>query len=170
MGTICHRPQYALFVQRIVKSIRKIALALLILVLSTSLNISRVGEVSPISKIQAKSEVSITIVKPVLTVLPDIFKKIAWCESKNMQFNADGSVHRGVANSQDVGKYQINEYYHLRASQALGIDIYTLEGNTKYALHLYKHEGTTPWHWSEWCWNDKNVLDSTWEVRYKQNI
>jgi hypothetical protein len=80
-------------------------------------------------------------------------KKISWCESKNRQFNADGSIHRGEINPQDVGKYQINEFYHLEASRKLGMDIYTEEGNTMYALYLYEHEGTTPWNWSKSCWS-----------------
>lgn len=95
------------------------------------------------------------IEKP-LDPLPAILKKIAWCESKNRQFNADGSVHRGEINPQDVGKYQINEHYHLEASIVLGMDIYTLEGNTEYAQYLYSTQGTTPWNWSKHCWSDPN--------------
>lgn len=92
-------------------------------------------------------------------VVKDItLKKIAWCESRNRQFNPDGTVLRGVVNSQDVGKYQINEYYHLRASQALGMDILTLNGNTAYAEHLYKTQGSKPWNWSNHCWGDPNRL------------
>lgn len=87
-----------------------------------------------------------------------------------MQFNSDGTVHRGVQNPQDVGKYQINEGYHLEASRALGIDIYTLEGNTAYALRLYKANGTRDWNWSKWCWDDQTVSSSTWALRFKQNL
>ena len=95
--------------------------------------------------------------KPEVVVVPEvppILAKIAQCESQGRQFNDDGTVHRGVQNHQDVGKYQINEKYHLKASQALGMDIYTLAGNTQYALYLYRHEGTTPWNWSKWCWGE----------------
>lgn len=83
-------------------------------------------------------------------------KKIAWCESRNLQFNPDGSVKRGVVNSQDVGKWQINEHYHLEESIRLGMDIYTLAGNTAYAQHLYSSQGNTPWNWSKDCWSDPN--------------
>lgn len=92
-------------------------------------------------------------VAPVIPQLPPIFKKIAQCESQNRQFNEDGSVHRGEINPKDIGMYQINEHYHLEASRALGMDIYTLKGNTEYALYLYEHEGTTPWNWSKHCWS-----------------
>lgn len=96
--------------------------------------------------------------KPLPTVdsVPVILKKISWCESQNRQFEKDGSIHRGKINPQDVGKYQINEYYHLATSKKKGMDIYTLEGNRTYALHLYKTQGTTPWNWSKPCWGDPN--------------
>ena len=117
-----------------------------------------------------KADLSIVTVQKPKVELPSVFKKIAWCESKNMQFNRDGSVHRGVQNPQDVGKYQINEHYHLEASRALGINIYTTEGNTEYAYRLYKANGTRDWNWSKWCWDDQSVSASTWEKRFKQNL
>ena len=82
----------------------------------------------------------------------DIMVKIAFCESGGRQFNSDGTVIRGRENPKDVGKFQINEYYHLADSKRLGMDIYTLEGNTAYAMHLYKTQGTKPWNWSKHCW------------------
>ncbi len=97
---------------------------------------------------------STPVAVPVPKPADDILKKIAWCESKNRQFNADGSVHMGEINPQDTGKYQINEHYHLEASKALGMDIYTLAGNTAYANYLFKTQGTTPWNWSKGCWSD----------------
>lgn len=86
-------------------------------------------------------------------VLPKVMQNIAKCESGNEQFNKDGSVKRGVINPRDVGKFQINEIYHLGKAKELGIDIYTAEGNTEYAMYLYKNEGTTPWDWSKPCWS-----------------
>lgn len=110
------------------------------------------------------------VVIPVEKPIPEIMKKISWCESKNLQFEADGTVHRGVINPKDVGKYQINEYYHLEASQALKMDIYTLSGNTEYALYLYGREGTTPWNWSKGCWGDQTISSEIWQLRFKENI
>jgi len=89
--------------------------------------------------------------------VPKILQNISWCESKNRQFNTDGSVYRGSINPKDVGKYQINEFYHLEASKKLGMDIYTEEGNEAYALWLYQHDGTTPWNWSKGCWGGKII-------------
>ncbi len=88
--------------------------------------------------------------------IADVMKKIRWCESHNQQFSPDGSVLRGIQNSQDVGTYQINEKYHLADSIRLGYDIHTLEGNLAYADFLYRNQGTTPWNWSRHCWADPN--------------
>ena len=85
--------------------------------------------------------------------IPVVLQKIAWCESRNRQF-VDGKVLRGKENRKDVGKFQINERYHLAESKRLGMDIYTLKGNTDYALHLYKTQGSKPWNWSKPCWGD----------------
>lgn len=85
--------------------------------------------------------------------IPPIMEKIAFCESTNRQFNKDGSVVRGKHNPKDVGRFQINEKFHLAASKKLGMNIYTWEGNTAYALYLYKKNGTRDWNWSKPCWN-----------------
>lgn len=95
-------------------------------------------------------------------VVDNTLKKIAWCESHNQQFNADGSVLRGIQNPLDIGKWQINEKYHLAESLRLGMDIHTLEGNTAYANHLYLTQGSTPWNWSRFCWADP---DRVWIER-----
>lgn len=60
---------------------------------------------------------------------------------------------RGKQNPHDVGKYQINETYHLAEAQKMGMNIYTLEGNTDFALYLYNKNGTKDWNWSKSCWN-----------------
>ena len=78
---------------------------------------------------------------------------VASCESHFTQFDADGTVHRGVVNPQDVGVMQINEKYHLSESEKLGLDIHTLEGNMAYAKYLYEKQGTRPWEYSSKCWN-----------------
>ena len=78
---------------------------------------------------------------------------VASCESRFIQYDADGSVHRGFINPQDVGVMQINEKYHLSDSIKLGLDIHTLEGNMDYAKHLYNKQGTRPWEYSSKCWN-----------------
>lgn len=97
-------------------------------------------------------ELIIIEVKEQEETLPPVLNRIAECESGNRQFNEDGSVLRGRVNSKDVGRFQVNEYYHLETSKKLGIDIYTWEGNTEYALYLYEKNGTRDWNWSKHCW------------------
>lgn len=79
--------------------------------------------------------------------------KIAKCESHFRQFGKDGSVYRGKVNDQDVGVMQINEFYHLKTADKLGLDIYSIQGNLAYAKYLYEREGAQPWSSSAPCWN-----------------
>jgi hypothetical protein len=81
-----------------------------------------------------------------------IMVDIAFCESKFRQMK-DGSVLRGIQNSQDVGVLQVNEHYHLNSSIKMGLNIHTLEGNIKYSRYLYDNQGTKPWNWSKPCWS-----------------
>ncbi len=89
-----------------------------------------------------------------------IMAAISSCESHFRQFDTDGSVYRGAINNKDVGVMQINEHYHLDEAKALGIDLYTLEGNLKFARHLYEREGTAPWSSSEYCWSQSAAAKS----------
>lgn len=85
-------------------------------------------------------------------------RKIAYCESRNRQFDKNGSVIRGVVNSKDVGIFQINERYHLSDSLKMGINIHTVEGNLEYAKYLYEKQGTRPWNSSRPCWGNTEKL------------
>lgn len=110
-----------------------------------------VSEPIPVTSAQKETEVS-------QSDIPLVMQEIARCESGNRQFNDDGSVLRGVINSKDVGRFQINEYYHLEQSKKLGMDIYTWDGNTEYAMWLYENKGTIPWNWSKKCWGLSTVF------------
>ena len=81
-------------------------------------------------------------------------QKIAFCESRNRQFDKNGAVMRGVVNNKDVGIFQINERYHLSDSKKMGINIHTVDGNLEYARHLYESQGTQPWSSSRPCWGN----------------
>lgn len=83
---------------------------------------------------------------------PVLANKIAFCESTMRQFDKDGKVIRGVKNPDDVGLFQINESYHEKASEEMGYDIHTTEGNIDYALWLIKNEGVRHWKASRGCW------------------
>ena len=86
-----------------------------------------------------------------------IMQAIAQCESHFKQFDTDGSIHRGVVNNKDVGVMQINEYYHGKTADKLGLDLYTMQGNVAYAQYLYDKEGTTPWNSSKPCWGKSDA-------------
>ncbi len=83
--------------------------------------------------------------------IPPIMDKIGYCESKNKQFNDDGTVLLGV-NPDDVGRLQINTRIWGKIAKRLGYDIYTWEGNTLFGLWLFNNYGTEPWVYSKPCW------------------
>ena len=83
---------------------------------------------------------------------PAILQKIAYCESGDRHFNADGTVIRGKVNRYDVGRYQINEKYHGQAARAMGLDLEREVDNEVYAKHLLSSQGTWPWNPSRTCW------------------
>lgn len=80
---------------------------------------------------------------------------ICKCESGGRQFKADGTVIRGIVNSQDIGMCQINLKYHQAAADRMGLDLFTEEGNITYANHLYASQGAQPWGWSSHCHGQK---------------
>lgn len=81
-----------------------------------------------------------------------VLTRIARCESSFRQFDSSGNILRGKVNKKDIGVMQINEQFHAAKARSLGIDLYTLQGNLKYAALLYKEQGTAPWNSSEGCW------------------
>jgi hypothetical protein len=89
-----------------------------------------------------------------------VLAEIARCESTYRHFSTNGEVLRGSSNSKDVGVMQINERYHSSRARSLGIDLYSLEGNMKYARLLYKEQGSQPWKASASCWGRKVAVSS----------
>ncbi len=82
-----------------------------------------------------------------------VLKRIAEAESGFNHYDKNGDVLRGKLNKSDIGIFQINEYYHLKKSQELEFDIYNKEDNIKYAIYLYKKNGTKDWSWSKKIWS-----------------
>jgi len=108
--------------------------------------------------------------------LPKVLLDIAWCESRDDQSKVgynyryrtitleDGSTTtEKYLWSKDIGRFQINDYYHAEAARALGFDIYTEEGNALYALVLYNSNGTRDWNPSKSCWSDIEA----WRARHQ---
>ena len=86
-----------------------------------------------------------------------IMAEVARCESRFKQFDNDGSINRGVVNNKDLGVMQVNEYYHGKTADKLGLDLYSIQGNVAYAKYLYEKEGTRPWASSSPCWSKSKV-------------
>lgn len=111
------------------------------------------GGTYEIPKVEIVQNTALAVVSSSIPEVPDILKRIAECESGGRQFKDDGSVVRGIANPQDIGKYQINLYWNGAKAKELGYDLFTEEGNTLMALYLYHSRGTKDWSWSAGCWN-----------------
>jgi hypothetical protein len=88
--------------------------------------------------------------------VPTILLKVAYCESGNLQ-TKNGKVVSGP-DGHDKGRFQIRDIVHQKDAEKLGMNIYTWEGNTAYALYLYKHHGLTPWNSSRHCWTSPLAL------------
>lgn len=85
-----------------------------------------------------------------------ILADIAWCESRMRHLDKDGTILRGMVDSDDIGVMQINTRYHQKTADELGIDIYSLSGNLAYAEYLYEKQGVKPWMASSPCWGKAN--------------
>ncbi len=91
---------------------------------------------------------------------------VAWCESRFRQIDANGDIHRGLVNSDDIGVMQINLMYHAGEALKLGMDLYTIEGNMAYAKHLFDTQGLQPWSASKPCW--QKYLESPTPLAFKE--
>jgi len=101
-------------------------------------------------ELAANSETLGTYVREYFADTP-IMADIAWCESRMRHLDKDGTILRGMVDSDDIGVMQINTRYHLEDSKELGLDIYSLKGNLEYAKHLYQKQGSKPWLASSPC-------------------
>lgn len=78
-------------------------------------------------------------------------EKIAYCESYNAQFDYQGEPL--TSGTCDVGAFQVN-CIHFEHAESLGLDVReSLEDNVRFAVGLYRAEGTQPWTASEYCWS-----------------
>ncbi|HRH25935.1 MAG TPA: hypothetical protein PLF31_00455 [Candidatus Paceibacterota bacterium] len=106
------------------------------------------------NKKQKQSEDIAQTVKAYFAATP-ILAEIAFCESTLRHYDSSGKVLRGKVDSADVGVMQINERYHKKTAEKLGLDLLTLEGNLAYAEYLYKKSGSQPWSASKPCWSKR---------------
>lgn len=91
-------------------------------------------------------------------------RKIIECESK-IYGNAENKNYRPEWNedlgtttmthwSSDWGFWQINDYWHEKSAEKIGLDIYDWKDNLKYGAILLSRDGTRHWNASKWCWKD----------------
>lgn len=83
--------------------------------------------------------------------------RIAQCESRFRQFDANGRVLAGGIDPDDTGTFQINKRYHIVQADKMVLDINTLEGNIAYAKYLRKKNGYKDWLASKKCWEVHNI-------------
>lgn len=123
-----------------------------------------------------------TVAKPPVKIsqdtstVPQVLFDISWCESRDDQSKRgynyryrnvtaeDGTVTKEkYLWSTDIGRWQINDYYHLERAKSLGLDLYTEKDNLAYAILLYNENGTQDWNPSRECWRD---IDA-WKAKQK---
>ena len=76
-----------------------------------------------------------------------ILKAIIACESSNR--HVIGTLSEvGV----DIGKCQINTYWHGERAESMGLNLFDPDDNMRYCLYLFELEGVKPWRSSQVCW------------------
>ncbi len=94
-----------------------------------------------------------------VVLIDDVLHQIAICESDNIH-EINGEVIRGKKDPRDIGKWQINLYFHEQTALAMNLDLFKEKDNLTYARYLYKKYGAKPWSKSydeqtNTCWRDK---------------
>lgn len=79
----------------------------------------------------------------------EIISKIIWAES---QYDLDAK-HTNKNKSIDHGLFQINSQ-HIPLAKSMGINIFTPEGNAKFAIYLMKKNGLRDWGYSKSTWSN----------------
>lgn len=85
--------------------------------------------------------------------------EIAHCESGFRQLDNEGNPIKNHGGSSATGVMQIMASIHEEDAEKLGMDINTLEGNVRFAKHLYNKFGTKPWEAdkaSKNCWEPRS--------------
>jgi len=86
---------------------------------------------------------------------PDILRKIAECESGDSHFDNEGNVIRGLVDSNDTGRYQINKKFWGSTAMKMGLNLEDEMDNYRFALYLLNNYGSVPWVHSSKCWYHK---------------
>lgn len=79
----------------------------------------------------------------------DLARRIIKCESN---FKAD-AVNNQAKVGQDIGYFQLNSYFWKDTMLDMGWNIYNPLDNLEAGFWLLSKQGSSPWIWSEHCWN-----------------
>lgn len=80
-------------------------------------------------------------------------REIIRCEGLSYKIKGNNQNYsNGINWSEDVGWWQINNYYHKAPALKIGYDIYDEWDNLEYGFILLKSQGTVPWSASQYCW------------------
>lgn len=58
----------------------------------------------------------------------------------------------------DIGAWQINDHFHEKRANKLGLNIYNQDDNLRYGMVLLFEQGTSPWKASRGCWKKKLLV------------
>ena len=85
---------------------------------------------------------------------PELVLAIIKCEGEQYRTLGNNTNYdkQDRAWSTDIGLFQINDYYHAKTAEKMGIDIHTDRGNIVYAMWLMQKNGTRDWSASKQCW------------------
>lgn len=81
-----------------------------------------------------------------------ISERIIQCESGGVAEAKNINYIDGIPWSEDVGYWQINNYFHEESLALLGWDIYNPEDNLEAGFFLLSTQGLQPWDASSFCW------------------
>lgn len=109
-----------------------------------------------VETVEAKGIATVEDSKPEL-VAP--LMRVCSCESTGspenepQHFEKDGvTVLLGKHNPRDVGMCQINLDAHEKTAITMGLDLFKMDDNIRYANWLFSKQGLKPWRYSKTCW------------------
>jgi len=86
-------------------------------------------------------------------VNPELAIAIISCEGARYKTLGNNQNHKnGVWWSEDIGYFQVNDYFHLKTATKMGLDIYDDTDNLEYGIWLLKTQGVRHWKASAKCW------------------
>lgn len=83
------------------------------------------------------------------------FVAVMMCESSFQPYAENTQTHQSGVVSTDYSLMQVNDFYHGKQAEAMGLNIRDPRDNVIYAIQLMEREGLKPWSPSKKCWSNK---------------